>query len=137
MYAKISDIQEMLPDAILIRLSDDDSEGVIQETRIQEGIDTASAEIDTYINGRLSLPLSEPYPEILIKLCEDIAIYNIYSRLKEEIPSTRQVRYNNAIKWLIAFMSGKVSIPDYTEQRRSAVFSSRTKIYDDDLWEMF
>ncbi len=141
MYITIEHLQKMLPDAILIRLSDDESSGVIgdtQEARLQEGIDTADAEINTYIGGRLTLPLSEPYPAMIVKVSEDIAIYNIYSRLKEELPSTRQVRYDNAIKWLIAFMKGLVSLPEMeTPGRQPIQVATRDKVFTTEFLDTF
>lgn len=138
MYCDIESLETMLPEAILIRLSDDSDTGSIDEDRIQEGIDSAAAEIDTYISSRLTLPLTEPYPAILEKLCQDISIYNIYSRLKEEIPSTRQVRYDNAIKWLTRYVNGEVGIPEFiAESRPTAIFSSRDRIYTAEVMDTF
>jgi len=132
MYATIESLKNMLPLSILIRLSDDESSGIIgnmQEERLQEGIDTADAEINSYISGRVDLPLSAPFPAMLVKLSEDIAIYNIYSRLKEELPATRQVRYENAIRWLLAFIKGDVFFQELiaTEGSGRAVMQLDTK----------
>jgi len=107
MYCTIDDLKKAIPESMLIRLSDDESEGDISKGTVQEAIDSAGAEIDGYIGDRLALPLDEPYPAVLVKFCADIAVYNVYSRLREEMPDTRKERYDNAIRFLERFADGK------------------------------
>jgi len=126
----------MLPDAILRRLSDDADAGEFQEDILNESLNSAAAEIDMYISVRITPPTDEPYPDILSKLNLDIGIYNLYSRLKEEIPGTRQVRYDNAIRMLKDFAAGKAEIAGLVVRIPATIFS-RGKIFTEAFMEKF
>ena len=137
-YCAQADLARMLPESVLIRLTDDASAGSIDAEKIAEAIDTASDEIDAYIGGRYALPIAGTVPPILAKLCADIAIYNLYSRVKEQAPELRSERYKAAIKLLEAIASGKISLgvqpppspPAAGGYEGGAQVSVRDKIFD-------
>ena len=143
-YCEITDLQKMIPDKNLIQLSDEEAGIAINTTRVQESIDSGAKEIDSYIGKSAALPITGTVPPVLGKINVDIAIYNLYSRMQEKIPETRQVRYNNAIKLLqriandpIAF--GVDPIPDAPAEVLGAVsiYSSRDRIYTTEKMETF
>ncbi len=141
-YCVIADVQKMLPDDALIRLTDDENVETMDTTRLQESIDSAGEEIDAYIGGVCDLPISGTVPSILGKLNVDIAIYNLYSRLQEIIPDTRQKRYDNALKVLSQIAAGKVSFgltppPAASETTKGAVASYRDKIFTSDKMDQY
>lgn len=109
-YCIIDDVKKMIEEAKLIRLTDDENLGDINSDRLQEAINSAAEEIDTYIGGRVALPISGDVPPILSKLNVDLAIYNVYSRVKESIPEVRAERYKAAIRFLEKLSEGKISI---------------------------
>lgn len=110
-YCIQEDIEKMLPQVQLIRLTDDESGELIHAGRIQEALESASEEIDAYIGSRVKLPIDAgTIPPILGKFCVDIAIYNLYSRIKENIPETRAERYKNVIKSLEKVAAGKLTL---------------------------
>jgi phage gp36-like protein len=137
-YCTQTDIANMIPEAVLIRLTDDDNAGVIDTGRLAESIDTAGDEIDTYIGGRYALPVTGTVPPILTKLCADIAIYNLYSRIKESIPELRAERYKAAVRLLEKISKGEISIglqpppaaPETGHSEGGMQMSARTKIFD-------
>lgn len=137
-YCVQADITHMLPEAVLIRLTDDAGAGAIDAARLAESIDTAADEIDAYIGGRYALPVSGAVPPILVKLNADIAIYNLYSRVKESIPELRQKRYDAAVKLLEKIAEGKISIgiqpppdaPAAGGYEGGMAVSARTQIFD-------
>ena len=137
-YCTLDDLKKALPEAILIRLTDDDSMGVIDEVKTSEALTSAAEEIDIYIGGRVKLPISGTAPPILGKINADIAIYNLYTRVKEEIPQTRSDRYKNAVRLLEKISKGEISIglqpsPDPPESYDGAgQVNTRTKIFDTD-----
>lgn len=106
MYATIDDLKKAVPESMVVRLSDDEALGGVGVDIVQEAIDSSGAEIDGYIGERVVLPPAAPYPLILVKLCVDIAVYNLYSRLMEDIPETRKDRYDAAIRFLERFAGG-------------------------------
>lgn len=108
-YCTADDVGKMIPSAVLIRLTDDENAGAVDADRLTEAVDTAADEIDTYLGARYDLPLTDTVP-ILGKLNVDMAIYNLYSRYKDEIPQTRKDRYTNAIRFLEKVAEGKISL---------------------------
>ena len=77
--------------------------------RIEEAINQADAEINTYCASKYTVPFA-PVPEAIKKCSVDIAIYNLYSRRVEEIPATRADRYKNAIRLLEAIAKGSITL---------------------------
>lgn len=144
-YCTIDDIIKMLPEDQLIRLTDDEGTGSYNEGRATEAIDSGSEEIDTYLGGRVALPIEGDIPPILGKLNVDIAICNLYSRLAEEIPSTRADRYKNAIRFLEKVSEGKISLglqpppspPGEGEYSDGVRISTRKQVFDEDTMEKY
>lgn len=108
-YSALSDIVKLIPESVIIQLTDDEGTGSVNQSRVDEAIRQADAEIDTYCGGRYDVPFVT-VPDIVKKISVDIAIYNLYSRRVEEIPETRSERYKNAIRQLGEIASGKITI---------------------------
>ncbi len=81
-YCTIDDVKKMIDEVKLIRLTDDAGTGVIDEAKTSEAITSAAEEIDTYIGGRVKLPIAGTPPPMFGKINVDIAIYNLYSRAR-------------------------------------------------------
>jgi len=137
-YCAQIDIEKILPEKQLIRLTDDENAGMVNTVRLDEAIISAAEEIDAYIGGRAKLPISGVIPPILGKFNADIAVYNLYSRYSESIPETRVDRYKNAIKTLEKISEGKISLglqpppgpPDENAYAAAGQSSARDKIFD-------
>ncbi len=108
-YCTLDDIKKLLPEEALVQLTDDEGAGSINPARVTEAIAQADADIDSYCAARYDLPFS-PIPAVVKKLSVDIAIYNLYSRLVEEIPETRAERYKNAVRMLEGIAKGTITI---------------------------
>ena len=98
-YSTVDDIKKMLPEDLIVQLTDDEATGSINQGRVDEAIEQADAEIDSYCAGRYAVPFST-VPDIVKKLSVDISIYNLYSRLVRDMPEVRAERYRSAIKQL-------------------------------------
>jgi phage gp36-like protein len=109
MYSTLDDIKKLIPEEVVIQLTDDENLGVVNQTRIDEAIASADGEINGYCGARYTVPFST-VPDIIRKMSVDIAIYNLYSRRLEEIPETRADRYKNAIRQLEGIAKGVISI---------------------------
>lgn len=107
MYCTVDDIKKMIPDVVIAQLTNDTGGQTIDTTKVDEAIAQAQGEIDAYVSTRYAVPLS-PAPDILRKLCVDIAIYNLYSRLVELTPQTRKDRYDSAISQLNNIAKGLI-----------------------------
>ena len=108
-YCAVDDIKALLPEADLLALCDDENLGSIEQTRVDEAIAQADAEIDSYCGGRYGVPIT-PVPPVLKKLSVDITIYNLYSRIVQTMPEVRSDRYRNAIKQLEGVAKGLISL---------------------------
>ncbi len=109
MYSTIDDLKKLIPEETLIQLTDDEGKGVVVVTRAEEAIAQADGEIDSYCAVKYAVPLV-PVPGIVKKCSVDMALYNLYSRRVEEIPSTRADRYRNAVRLLEGIVKGTVSL---------------------------
>ena len=105
MYCTIDEIKKLLPEDVLIQLTDDEAlkPSVIDPQnaahikimgRIDETIETADAEINGYCAVKYAVPLS-PVPAIVNKLSVELAIYYLYSR--RTVPEAIEKRYEKAI----------------------------------------
>jgi len=108
-YSIIDDIISLLPEAEIIRLTDDEGLGVVGAARVSAAIARADSEIDSYCGGRYAVPVI-PVPDLLKKLSADIAAYNLYSRSVMVMPDVWGQRYRNAIRQLEGISRGIVSL---------------------------
>lgn len=108
-YCTLDDIRKMLPEELIVQLTDDEAAGSLNQARVEEAISQADSEIDSYCGGRYAVPFSA-VPDIVKKLSADIAIYNLYSRLVRDMPEVRADRYRSAVRQLEAIACGKLSL---------------------------
>jgi phage gp36-like protein len=103
------------PDVVLHAVDDEELEQwhPDAEARVDQGLQDAADEIDSYLGQRYSLPI-EPVPRLLKKIAVDIAVYNILGRrgFKEGTADDVIVqRYEQAVRWLKAVAKGEASLP--------------------------
>lgn len=113
-YSTLTDLKKILPEESLIQLTDDDNVGTVNEGRVTEAISQADGEIDAYIGGRYSVPLST-VPAIIRRCSCDISVYILYKRRVEVIPETRATSYKDAIRVLEQIRDGKMPLPTISE----------------------
>lgn len=107
-YCTKADIIDLLSEETLIRLTDDEGAGVMNDSRVEKAVADADAEIDGYCGARYDLPFAT-VPVIIRKCSVDMAVYNLYSR-RLGAPEDRAMRYNNAVKLLREIASGNVTL---------------------------
>ncbi|MOA13986.1 hypothetical protein D3C78_1340600 [compost metagenome] len=100
---------------------------------IEQATADATAEIDSYVGTRHRLPLAV-IPEVLVRLCGDIALY----RLSAEAGSgteEKRTRYEDAVALLRRIASGEVSLgmptPAAQETSGFAFFEAQPKRFGD------
>lgn len=74
--------------------------------RIVAALESAEAEIDTYLRGRYALPLAV-VPRVLTDAAQDIARYNLY---EDAVPEAVTTRYDNAVGRLRGIGAGTLSL---------------------------
>ncbi len=108
-YCTLDDLKNMIPEGVLIQLTDDEGTDAVDQDAIDDAVAQADAEIDSYCGTRYTVPFVT-VPDVVKKASVDIAIYNLYSRRVEEIPQTRTDRYKNTVRLLEAISRGTISI---------------------------
>ena len=73
-YATKADLQQRLTDTKLVQLTDFGNTGSMDEARITEALNVASALVDSYVAGRYTLPLT--VSDQVRDLTVELAVYN-------------------------------------------------------------
>ena len=109
-YATPQDLINRYPNRDLVQLTNEDPTlTTINSTVLQQALDDASAEIDGYLEGRFTLPLTD-VPEVLDRLACDVAIYRLQSlRPIHDLADARR-RYDDAIAMLTKVASGEMTL---------------------------
>jgi len=113
MYITVSELG--IPDQLLIKLTDDEGTGAVNNSRAETAITAAQAIIDTALSRAYSVPFSDP-PEIIKRLTEDIAVYRLHQRAGILTDELRSV-YDNAMGVLEKAARGEVIIGSETPGR--------------------
>ena len=97
-------------ESTLISLTDDTDLGVVDTETVDGVITAGDATIDSYLRGRLLLPLN-PVPSLIPELALDIYAYSLYSLKPQfEMPKTISDRYTAAIATLKLIQKGDVKL---------------------------
>lgn len=105
-YCTQQDLIKSFDEAELIIMTDRDNLGVINEDVLNNAIDNAAAEIDSYISVRYSLPLNSTPSVLTLHAC-NITRYRLYdNRSRDEVTE----RYKQAISFLDKISKGTVSL---------------------------
>jgi len=118
MYCSLDDIKKLLPEEIIIELTDDETlkPAAIDPGnsahakiigRIDEAIATADAEIGGYCAGRYSVPF-DPVPPVVKGLSVEIAIYRLYQR--RTVPERIGKTYDKAVARLKDISKGLMTL---------------------------
>jgi phage gp36-like protein len=109
-YATPQDIINRYPNRDLVQLTNEDpTVTTINTTVLQQALDDASAEIDGYLGGRFTLPLTD-VPEVLNRLVCDVAVYRLQSlRPIHDLADARR-RYDDALAMLTKVASGEMTL---------------------------
>lgn len=119
-------------DAVLV-VADRDQDGAIDDAVADKALADASAEIDTYVGVLHRLPLAT-VPEVLSRLCCDVALYRLSADAGGYTEEKRK-RYEDAVALLRRIASGEVTLglPTPPEQESSghAFFEAQPKRFGD------
>ncbi len=79
-YSQLSDIQNLVPNDILIQLTDDANTGSVNAAIVTDCITEADNFIDSWIGSRYQLPLASPIPPMITYISVAIAVHRLYGR---------------------------------------------------------
>ena len=111
-YATTQDIVVIYGEEILNAVADRDRSGRSDEDAVQAALEAASAEIDTYLGSRYTVPLTSPPPYIR-QIAVDITVYRLALDIAPRTEEMR-LRYMDAITYLKAVAAGTIDLPTTT-----------------------
>lgn len=105
-YATQDDLIRAFGEEELISLTDRASPplGAIDTAVLAQAQAESSGEIDGYLEGRYTVPLS-PVPPIVVVIDKDITRYRLYTNV---VPEQVQKRYDDWVKYLTLVGQGKI-----------------------------
>lgn len=127
-YAIKADIQKRLDDQKLVQLTDFTNSGTMDDSRITEALDLATATIDSYAGGRYDLPLTAS--DQVKDLCVTIAIFKLYEG-RQLVSEWAENAWTRAMKFLDDVRSGKASL-DQPLKAQSTAMEATTKDHVED-----
>lgn len=138
-YATLADVQKLIMQDQLILLTDDEDNGVLVTSRVDDALETATITIDSYLSERYELPFATEQ-QILVVLCAQIAGYLLHVR-RNEIPETWVSIHKNSLSMLEKISKGQISLgasdPDVAEDGGRLEISSGEAMFGDDELEKF
>lgn len=105
-YATQADLETRFKNQELIELTDEAGTGEIDAAAVAVALGDADAEINGYLAGRYTLPLTQISPE-LVRLACDITRYKLYDAQASELV---KARYDDAIAKLRDVARGVASL---------------------------
>ena len=110
-YASIAEFKAGIPRRDLVALTDlDDGTDTINDDRVQDALDDATAEIDSYIAKAVTLPLAD-VPRILKTICRDLALHRLYVNIGHSMEARKSLR-EDAIAFLKSVSRGDAALGD-------------------------
>lgn len=105
-YASVQDMIDRYGATELAQRSNRVDGATVDETVVTRALDDATAEIDSYLTTRYTLPLAT-VPPVITRLTCDIARYQLHD---DGAPETVRTRYEDAVSLLKKFSSGDVCL---------------------------
>ena len=105
-YATQQDMIDRFGEDEVRQLSDRAGTGSIDSSVVGQALSDASEEMDSYIGGRYQLPLNH-VPPVLVRVCVDIARYQLYD---VQAPDQVETRYKANLAWLTQVAKGVVRL---------------------------
>ena len=109
-YETVERFRARLPEADLVRLTDFDGSGEVDDDRIAAALEDATAEINSYIAKVVTLPLTHP-PRHLAVICRDLALHRLYVNIGHDMEAQQSLRAD-AIGYLKKVAAGDIALGD-------------------------
>lgn len=142
-YCATTDMAKLLPATMLVNLSNDIAGSTaVNQTNIDEAIDQADREIDSYLIlvPGITVPM-DPVPPLVANLSAKMAIWNLHLRKYFDSPVWRKT-YEDCQALLLKIAQGKLSLqldPSVASSNPTSIHavSTRTQKFTEDFMETF
>ncbi len=137
-YATQQDMIDRFGEQEIIDLTDRTGTGEIDVNVLGKAFADADSQIDSYLMGRYTLPLS-CVPDVLMGVAADISRYRLLGTRPHEVAGQR---YKDAIRWLQDVAAGRANLDLDTAQQQAAPGSGPTssapdRVFTDETLEDF
>ena len=107
-YCTIADIQGRISEGDLVRLSDHDGDGAVDDDVVERAIADACSHIDSYIQVKYTVPIV-PTPPVLRKRAVILSLYFL-QLYRDSVTESIQKAFDEVNKWLTLVAAGKVEL---------------------------
>lgn len=111
-YTHPTDITELVPDAILKKVTRDEVEGGSRPFVIQERLKAAENTVESYLGTRYKLPLLASDGTVPPEIKDAVLVitkYKLYARRNAVNPSV-QAEYDSVIDWMKSVAKGHIDL---------------------------
>lgn len=117
MYATTADLVQRFGQIEIEALASTDTAGVIDTAKVETALTDASAEMNSYLANRYTVPVQEQ-SKMLTAVCCDLTRYQLYS-----VQPTEEVtqRYQQRISWLRDIAANRASLNQISEPTSTSV----------------
>lgn len=113
-YCTIDQLGSVLDARVLGELGNDDGSATANAAKVQELLDMAASELESYLNGRWPLPLTA-VPKVLTRWVAVKTVELLYGN-RTDLPQAVKDQIEWSDKWIDLLMKGLVSLPSQTRQ---------------------
>lgn len=131
-YCSLSDITSTITADDVLQLTDDNSTGVIDTSKVDEAIAKADGLIAAFVGG----DALNPIPDLIRQISVELSIYHLFKRrFASNMPESIDKGYSRSMDLLKQIQSGKLSIGNtVTEQTAPSRHYKTNKTSSDRLF---
>lgn len=109
-YTNLTALKNIVPEADLIALTDDNNTGVVDTAVLDEAILNADSLIDSFLRVKYELPLTST-PQLVKKVSADLTLFNLYERRNAaKVPEYIQAKKKEAFELLEKLRGGEIAV---------------------------
>jgi phage gp36-like protein len=116
-YVTANDVQERLGDQLYIELTDDSGSGSADPDKVNEALEGAEGEVNSYLGRRYAVPVSlseqSMISQVLKSFVLDLVEHRLHSR-RPPVPEDVRRKRDQALVWLKRVAEGEVVLPTAT-----------------------
>lgn len=121
-YVSTNDVQERLGDGLYVQLTDDTGSGSADLDKVNEAIQGADGETNSYLGLRYAVPVDltgqTMISEVLKSFVLDLVEHRLHSR-RPPVPEDIRRKRSEALTWLRRVSEGEIVLPSATTVPRS------------------
>lgn len=106
-YASATDLDDAYGESEMLQLSDRDGDGFADAAVVAAVLARADSLIDGYLATRYALPLTPPYPPVVVAIACELARYWLFD---DAAPDRVKDGYDQAIAWLKDVSAGRAAL---------------------------